>query len=61
MKVILLETDEHLGQIGDIVNVTHSSIGFSSKPFRVLAIKFNPDYTLGLDLVEHQNAHYNWN
>jgi len=46
--------------IGDIVNVTHSSIGFSSKPFRVLAIKFNPDYTLGLDLVEHQNAHYTW-
>src|SRR6056300_1712769 len=27
--------------IGDIVNVTHSSIGYSSKPFRVLAIKFN--------------------
>ena len=46
--------------IGDIVNVSHSSIGFSSKPFRVLAIKFNPDYTLGLDLVEHQNAHYTW-
>ena len=46
--------------IGDIVNVTHSSIGFSSKPFRVLSIKFNPDYTLGLDLVEHQDAHYTW-
>ena len=46
--------------IGDIVNVTHSSIGFSAKPFRVLSIKFNPDYTLGLDLVEHQNAHYTW-
>ena len=46
--------------IGDILNVTHSSIGFSSKPFRVLAIKFNPDYTLGLDLVEHQDAHYTW-
>ena len=46
--------------IGDIVNITHSSIGFSAKPFRVLAIKFNPDYTLGLDLVEHQNSHYTW-
>jgi len=46
--------------IGDIVNVSHSSIGFSSKPFRLLSIKFNPDYTLGLDLVEHQNAHYTW-
>ena len=46
--------------IGDIVNITHSSIGFSAKAFRVLAIKFNPDYTLGLDLVEHQDAHYTW-
>jgi hypothetical protein len=46
--------------IGDIVNITHSSIGFSSKPFRVLSIKFNPDYTLGLDLVEHQDAHFTW-
>ncbi len=46
--------------IGDIVNITHSSIGFSSKPFRVLSIKFNPDFTLGLDLVEHQNAHFTW-
>ena len=46
--------------IGDIVNITHSSIGFSAKPFRVLSIKFNPDYTLGLDLVEHQDAHYTW-
>ncbi len=46
--------------IGDIVNITHSSIGYSAKPFRVLSIKFNPDFTLGLDLVEHQNAHYTW-
>ena len=46
--------------IGDIVNITHSSIGYSAKPFRVLSIKFNPDFTLGLDLVEHQDAHYTW-
>jgi len=46
--------------IGDIVNVTHSSLGYSSKPFRILSIKFNSDYTLGLDLVEHQNSHFTW-
>jgi hypothetical protein len=46
--------------IGDIVNITHSSIGYSAKPFRVLSIKFNPDFTIGLDLVEHQNSHYTW-
>jgi len=46
--------------IGDIVNVTHSSLGFSAKPFRILSIKFNSDYTLGLDLVEHQDSHFTW-
>ena len=46
--------------IGDIVGVTHSSLGFSNKQFRVLGINFNPDFTLGLDLMEHQDAHYTW-
>ena len=46
--------------IGDIVNVTHSSLGYSAKPFRILSMKFNSDYTLGLDLVEHQDSHFTW-
>jgi hypothetical protein len=46
--------------IGDIVNITHSSIGFSAKPFRVLSIRFNRDFTIGLDLVEHQDSHFTW-
>ncbi len=46
--------------IGDIVNITHSSLGFSAKPFRVLGITFNEDFTIGLTLVEHQDAHYTW-
>ena len=46
--------------IGDIVNITHSSLGFSSKAFRVLSMSFNEDYTIGLDLIEHQNSHYTW-
>jgi len=46
--------------IGDIVNITHSSLGFSAKPFRVLGITFNNDYTVGLTLVEHQDSHYTW-
>jgi len=46
--------------IGDIVNVTLSSLGYNAKPFRILSIKFNSDFTLGLDLVEHQNSHYTW-
>jgi hypothetical protein len=46
--------------IGDIVNITHSSIGFSAKPFRVIGITFNQDLTVGLSLVEYQDNHYQW-
>src|SRR5210317_1758463 len=46
--------------IADIVNITHSSMGFSAKPFRVIGITFNQDFTIGLSLVEHQDSHYTW-
>ena len=46
--------------IGDIVNITHSSLGFSAKAFRVLGITFNEDFTIGLALVEYQASHYTW-
>ena len=46
--------------IGDIVNITHSSLGFSAKPFRVISISFNEDFTVGLNLSEHQDSHYTW-
>ena len=46
--------------IGDIVNITHASLGFSAKPFRVLGMTFNQDYTVALTLVEHQDSHYTW-
>ena len=46
--------------IGDIVNVTHQSIGFNAKPFRILGMTFNQDFTVSLTLVEHQNSHYTW-
>jgi hypothetical protein len=46
--------------IADIVNISHSSLGFSSKPFRVMGITFNEDFTIGLSLVEHQDSHYTW-
>ena len=44
--------------IGDIVNITLSSLGFSSKAFRVIQMTFNEDYTITLQLVEHQDSHY---
>jgi hypothetical protein len=46
--------------IGDIVNITHSSLGFSAKAFRVMGATFNQDYTMGLALIEHQDSIYSW-
>ena len=46
--------------IGDIVNITHSSLGFSAKEFRVMCLTFNEDFTIGLSLVEYQASHYTW-
>ena len=46
--------------IGDIVNVSLSSLGFSNKAFRVLSMTFNEDYTINLQLVEYQASHYTW-
>jgi hypothetical protein len=44
--------------IGDIVNITHSSLGFSAKPFRIMSLTFNEDFTIELNLVEYQGSHY---
>ena len=44
--------------IGDLVNITHSSLGFSAKTFRVMSLAFNEDFTIGLTLVEYQASHY---
>ena len=46
--------------IGDIVNITISSLGYSAKPHRVIGITFNEDYTIDLSLVIHQDTHYTW-
>jgi len=46
--------------VGDIVAITHSSLGFSAKNFRVIGFSFNEDFTIGLSLAEHQDSHYTW-
>ena len=46
--------------IGDIVNISHSSLGYSSKPFRVVGATFNQDFTMGLSLIEHSDSFYTW-
>jgi len=44
--------------IGDIVAVTSSITGFSSKPFRIVGMAINPSFEVALSLIEHQDAFY---
>jgi len=46
--------------IGDIVAVTHTSVGFTAKLFRVMNLTFNEDFTIKLLLIEHQDSHYTY-
>jgi hypothetical protein len=46
--------------VGDIVNVTYSTAGFSAKPFRVYSVNINADLTVDLTLTEHQDNFYTW-
>jgi hypothetical protein len=46
--------------VGDIVNVTYSTAGFSAKPFRVIGIEINYDLTVNLELIEYQDNFYTW-
>ena len=57
---ITVSFDAYELAIGDIVNITHSSLGFSSKAFRVLNMTFNEDFTIKLMLIEHQDSHYTY-
>ena len=44
--------------IGDIVNITHATPGFSAKPFRVQGMTISSDMTASLTLSEHQDSYY---
>jgi hypothetical protein len=48
-------------EVGDIVSVTHSSPGWSAKPFRITGLSLQPDGNVGVTLQEHQNSVYVWN
>ena len=46
--------------IGDIVDLTYVTGGFSAKVFRVMGLSINSDSTVSLQLVEHQDNFYTW-
>jgi hypothetical protein len=46
--------------IGDLVDLTYTTGGFSSKLFRVYGLTINTDSTVSLKLIEHQDNFYTW-
>ena len=44
--------------VGDIVELTDEILGMTDKPFRVMGLSINLDYTVKLSLAEHQDAWY---
>ena len=47
--------------VGDIVTVTHSSLGWSAKKFRVMGLRLEPTGNVGVSLYEHDATIYSWN
>jgi len=61
LKVVMECTSEALEcQVGDIVTITHSTPGWTTKEFRVMLTSLNPGGTVTLNLIEHQDNIYPW-
>ncbi len=58
-KVSLNTTAESANIIpGDIVTLTLASMGWSSKEFRAITVAINPDGSIKITMVEHQDSFY---
>jgi hypothetical protein len=61
LTVTFNSTSEALNcSVSDIVSVTHSTPGWSAKAFRLQKLTLNPDGTVAVSLVEHQDSIYPW-
>ena len=61
LTVTFNSTSEALNcSVAEIVTVTHSTPGWSAKPFRLQKLTLNSDGTVAVSLVEHQDSIYPW-
>ena len=61
LAVEVMVTSEALNlTIGDLVDLTYTTGGFSSKLFRIYGLSINTDSTVSLKLIEHQDNFYTW-
>ena len=61
LAVEVMVTSEALNlTIGDLVDLTYVTGGFSAKLFRVYGLSINTDSTVSLKLIEHQDNFYTW-
>jgi hypothetical protein len=61
LAVEVMVTSEALNlTIGDLIDLTYSTGGFSAKLFRIYGLSINTDSTVSLKLIEHQDNFYTW-
>jgi hypothetical protein len=61
LAVEVMVTSEALNlTIGDLVDLTYVTGGFSAKLFRIYGLSINTDSTVSLKLIEHQDNFYTW-
>ena len=61
LAVEVMVTSEALNlTIGDLIDLTYTTGGFSAKLFRVYGLTINTDSTVSLKLIEHQDNFYTW-
>jgi len=47
-------------EVADVVSITHSTPGWTAKPFQVVGMQLNDDGTVGLALLEYDSSIYTW-
>jgi len=61
LSVTFNSTSEALNcSVSDIVSVTNSTPGWTAKAFRLQKLTLNPDGTVAVSLIEHQDSIYPW-
>lgn len=61
LKVGMVVSSEGLiCSVGDIISITHSTPAWTAKDFRVMGVTLNPDCTVQIECVEHQDNIYPW-
>jgi len=46
--------------VGDVISISHGGFGWVAKDFRVMGVTLNPDCTVQLECIQHEDNIYPW-